>query len=104
MIMDVTDKFYKTLINDIGKLLEHGRVQAVKKVNTILVDTYWYVGQRIVEFEQGGKIKAEYGKELLLRLSKDLKVRYGKGFSRSNLQYMRLYIPVTQNARHCLAN
>ena len=90
MIKDVTDKSYKTIVNDIGNLLEQGRVQAAKKVNTILVDTYWYVGQRIVEFEQGGKIKAEYGKELLLRLSKDLKVRYGKGFSRSNLQYMRL--------------
>lgn len=62
----------------------------VMKVNTILVETYWHVGQRIVEFEQVGQIKAGYGKELLLRLSKDLKTRYGKGFSRSNLQYMRL--------------
>ncbi len=81
---------YLSLIGDIGKLLEQGRAQAIKRVNTILVETYWQVGKSIVEFEQAGNLKAEYGKELLLRLSKDLKNRYGKGFSRSNLQYMRL--------------
>ncbi len=90
MTKDVTDKAYQTLVNDIGILLKQGRAQASKKINSILVDTYWRLGQRIVEFEQAGKIKAEYGKELLPRLSKDLKSRYGKGFSRSNLQYMRL--------------
>lgn len=81
---------YLSLVGDIGKLLEQGRAQAIKSINTILVVTYWQVGKSIVEFEQAGNLKAEYGKELLLRLSKDLKNRYGKGFSRSNLQYMRL--------------
>lgn len=90
MTKDITDKTYQTLVDGIGSLLEQGRGKALKKVNTILVETYWRVGRRIVEFEQTGKIKAEYGKELLLRLSKDLKIRYGKGFIRSNLQYMRL--------------
>jgi len=55
-----------------------------------LVDTYWQVGKSIVEFEQAGTLKAEYRKELLVNLSKDLKNKHGKGFSRSNLQYMRL--------------
>ncbi len=87
---DITDKTYQTLVEGIGSLLAQGRSAALKKVNTILVETYWHVGQQIVEFEQAGQIQAEYGKELLLRLSKDLKTRYGKGFSRSNLQYMRL--------------
>lgn len=87
---DITENSYQTLVDSIGTLLEQGRAQAVQKVNTILVDTYWHVGWRIVEYEQAGQIKAEYGKELLLRLSKDLKAHYGKGFSRSNLQYMRL--------------
>ena len=81
---------YHSLVGDIGKLLEQGRTQAIKKVNAILVDTYWQVGKSIVEFEQAGSLKAAYGKELMVRLSKDLKNKYGKGFSRSNLQYMRL--------------
>ena len=81
---------YHSLVGDIGKLLEQGRTQAIKKVNIILVDTYWQVGKSIVEFEQAGSLKAAYGKELMVRLSKDLKNKYGKGFSRSNLQYMRL--------------
>lgn len=90
MTKDIADNSYQILVDGIGSLLEQGRGKAIEKVNTILVETYWDVGQRIVEFEQSGEIKAEYGKELLLRLSKDLKARYGKGFSRSNLQYMRL--------------
>ena len=90
MTTDISGNSYKILVDGIGSVLEQGRDKAIIKVNSILVETYWHVGQRIVEFEQAGKIKAEYGKELLLRLSKDLKTRYGKGFSRSNLQYMRL--------------
>lgn len=54
-----------------------------------MVETYWNIGKYIIEFEQKGKIKAEYGKKLLLRLSKDLKLRLGKGYSRSNLYNMR---------------
>ena len=81
---------YSKLLGNIGKLLEKSRKAAIQKVNNILVQTYWNIGKRIVEFEQGGKEKADYGSELLKRLSNDLKERYGKGFSRSNLQYMRL--------------
>jgi predicted nuclease of restriction endonuclease-like (RecB) superfamily len=80
---------YQNLAQDITKILENGRNQAVSNVNTILLQTYWKVGKSIVEFEQKGNVKAEYGKELLISLSKELK-KYGKGFSRSNLQYMRL--------------
>jgi hypothetical protein len=54
------------------------------------LQTYRKIGKSIVEFEQGGKAKAEYGKQLLVNLSKILK-ETGKGFSRSNLQYMRLF-------------
>ena len=81
---------YTNLIADIGKLLKIGRTTAIKKVNTVLLETYWNVGKRIVEFEQAGIPKAEYGKELLKDLSKDLSKQYGKGFSRTNLQYMRM--------------
>lgn len=84
-------KDYSSLIRDISFLLEEGRKQAYRAVNTILVRTYWEIGKRIVEFEQHGKEKAEYGSALLESLSKDLKLRHGKGFSKSNLIYMRLF-------------
>lgn len=84
------NKSYINLISNIGELLEKGRKAAFQKVNTILLETYWHIGKQVVEFEQKGQEKAEYGSLLLKRLSKDLKTKYGKGFSRSNLQYMRL--------------
>ncbi len=84
---------YSQLINKIGDLLDNGRKKAAQSVNTILLQTYWVVGRYIVEFEQSGDVKAEYGSFLFERLSKDLTQLYGKGFSRSNLLYMRkLYL------------
>jgi predicted nuclease of restriction endonuclease-like (RecB) superfamily len=82
---------YQSLIGQIGELLINGRNQAAKVVNTILVQTYWQIGRHIVEFEQGGKDKAEYGSELLDRISKDLTLSFGKGFSRSNLFQIRQF-------------
>ncbi|MDI1322783.1 MAG: DUF1016 N-terminal domain-containing protein [Algoriphagus sp.] len=82
---------YQSLKTQIGELLKQGREQAGKVVNTILVQSYWQIGRQIVEFEQGGKEKAEYGSNLLDRLSKDLTLEFGKGFSRSNLTYMRRF-------------
>jgi predicted nuclease of restriction endonuclease-like (RecB) superfamily len=85
------NRSYLHLLDDIGLLLEEGRKAAVQKVNTILVETYWQIGYRIVEFEQQGNEKAEYGSVMLKQLSRDLKLRYGKGFSKSNLYLMRLF-------------
>ena len=85
------NKNYNSLISDIGALLEQGRKQAYQVVNSILVKTYWEIGKRIVEYEQKGKEKAEYGTALLDTLSKDLRLKHGKGFSKSNLIYMRLF-------------
>ena len=91
--MDIEQSKYTDLINQIGGLLHKGREQVAKSVNTILVQTYWLIGRHIVEFEQGGKEKAEYGTFLFEQLSKDLTRLYGKGFSRANLLYMRkLYL------------
>jgi predicted nuclease of restriction endonuclease-like (RecB) superfamily len=87
----ILESKYCILINDIGDLLEKGRKKAFHKVDNILVETYWNIGRRIIEFEQNGEERAEYGKSLLKRISKDLKLAYGKGFSRSNLQNMRLF-------------
>lgn len=91
--MGVEQSKYADLIHQIGQLLQKGRGQAAQSVNTILVQTYWLIGRHIVEFEQGGNEKAEYGSFLFEQLAKDLTQRYGKGFSRSNLLYMRkLYL------------
>lgn len=91
MNKNISENQYTLLIQDISDLLEQGRRAAIQKVNTILVETYWNIGKRIVDFEQKGKEKAEYGSELLKRLSKDLKTSYGKGFSKSNIYLMRLF-------------
>ncbi|GAB4329645.1 MAG: PDDEXK nuclease domain-containing protein [Calditrichia bacterium] len=82
---------YQQLKASIGELLRQGREQAGRAVNAILVQTYWQIGRYIVEFEQKGKLKAEYGSELLDRLSKDLTAEFGKGFSRSNLFQIRQF-------------
>jgi predicted nuclease of restriction endonuclease-like (RecB) superfamily len=86
----MTTNLYSGLITNIGGILEQGRKQVITSVNTVLLRTYWQIGREIVEYEQKGKEKAEYGSKLLERLSKDLRFRYGKGFSRSNIIYMRL--------------
>ena len=82
---------YNYLISNVGQLLEQGRKQAYRAVNNIMVQTYWHIGRVIVEYEQEGQERAEYGSKLLDQLSKDLSLRYGKGFGRSNIQYMRLF-------------
>lgn len=82
---------YIELVDAIGTLLQVGRKKAYKEVENILLHTYWNIGRSIIEFEQEGSQRAQYGKNLLINLSKDLKLKYGKGFSRSNLQNMRLF-------------
>ncbi len=64
---------------------------SARAVNNIITATYWEVGRRIVEFEQGGKARAEYGEQLLKVLSRDLTTKHGRGYSRTNLQQMRLF-------------
>jgi predicted nuclease of restriction endonuclease-like (RecB) superfamily len=85
------EKNYSKLLTDIGDLLSAGRKFAAQKINAILVETYWNIGKSIVEFEQKGQQKAEYGSTLLTQLAKDLKLKYGKGFSKSNIYLMRLF-------------
>lgn len=89
--MDIEQSKYTDLINQIGELLHKGKEQVAKSVNTILVQTYWLIGRHIVEFEQGGNEKAEYGSKLLDKLAKDLTEQYGKGFSRSNVFQIRQF-------------
>lgn len=95
--MNLEKQPYSELIDKIGNLLLQGRQQAAQSVNTILVQTYWYIGQHIVEFEQKGNQKAEYGSQLLDTLSKDLTQSHGKGFSRSNIFQIRQFYIRFQN-------
>lgn len=82
---------YQQLLGQIAHDYQQGQVRAVQAVNTHLLATYWQVGQRIVEFEQHGKERAEYGKALIKQLASDLTLRFGKGFSRSNLIRIRQF-------------
>jgi hypothetical protein len=83
---------YSGLIDGIGVLLETARHATARAVNSLMTATYWEVGRRIVEFEQGGKKRAGYGEELLSRLAEDLTVRFGRGFSAPNLhKFTQLY-------------
>ena len=72
---------YNLLINNISILWTNAKEKAVNTINTELLEANWQTGKYIVEFEQGGKARAEYGKQLLINLSKDLTRLNGRGFS-----------------------
>jgi len=79
------------LINQIKNLLIEARTKVLQTVNTTMVHTYYNIGKLIIENEQNGKEKAEYGKEILKNLSKELTAEFGKGFSKDNLENMRKF-------------
>ena len=79
-----------SLYTQVSELIQEARKQVASQVNTALLATYWNVGRLIVEDEQNSEHRAEYGKQVLKELSKRLTEAFGKGFSRANLQWMRL--------------
>lgn len=89
--IEPSENDYSELINKISETFFHGRQRAAAAVNSQIIDTYWHIGQYIVDFEQGGKSKAEYGKALLKNLARDLTLLHGKGFSVSNIYLMRQF-------------
>ncbi len=82
---------YGGLIGGIAELLEVSRRTTARTVNALMTATYWEIGRRIVEFEQGGKARAEYGEELLQRLATDLSAKFGRGFSYPNVNKFRQF-------------
>ena len=80
-----------SMVLEIRELLENARKNVAQQVNTQLLTTYWNIGRIIVEYEQQNQIRADYGKQTLRELSKELTREFGKGFSRSNLQNMRAF-------------
>lgn len=87
----IENKAYKKLIDAISLIYSNAKNNVVSTVNVEMISAYWEIGKYIVEFEQNGKTKATYGTELLMHVSKDLSTSFGKGFSRSNLSYMRKF-------------
>src|SRR6185312_15521030 len=87
---------YIHLLDNISETFTDGKVKAFNAANIALVETYWKIGQHIVEFEQDGNAKAEYGAGLLEKLSKDLSLKFGKGFSLSNIKRFRQFYIVYQ--------
>ena len=86
-----TKNKYNKLIEKISELVNKSKTELAKTINTKIVYTYWAIGKHIVEYEQKGRERADYGSELMKTLSSELLIKLGKGFSRSNLQNMRLF-------------
>ena len=105
MNLTKNNKEYQALLDTISQVYRQGRNRALKLADTVLLQTNWQIGQHIVEFEQKGNKRAPYGKALLESLARDLTLLHGKGFSRSNLNYMRLlYVryPIYETLSHKL--
>lgn len=81
---------HNELFNQIANLIQSARSNVAIQVNTTLLHTYWHIGKLIIEKEQQNAKRAEYGKGILKDLSRRLTQEFGKGFSRVNLQWMRL--------------
>jgi predicted nuclease of restriction endonuclease-like (RecB) superfamily len=96
---DLMTHEYGKVLNGVVELLEEARRSSARSVNALMTATYWEIGRRIVEFEQRGEARADYGKALLKKLSNDLTARFGRGFSERNLEQMRLFYtlwPISQ--------
>ena len=82
---------YEAVFGDVSKIIDAARESAARSVNAAMTAAYWLIGHRIVESEQSGEERAEYGAGLVERLAEDLTGRFGRGFSRQNIQNMRLF-------------
>ena len=80
---------YDGLLRGVVHLFEEARKTSARSVNAIMTATYWEIGRRIVEHEQEGKRRANYGEALIARLAADLTARFRRGFSETNLKQMR---------------
>ncbi|WP_321969075.1 PDDEXK nuclease domain-containing protein [Paraburkholderia tropica] len=89
--MDLAQPDYVELHREIASVVESARSAAARSVNALMTATYWEIGRRIVEFEQGGEVRAAYGEALISRLGTDLSGRFGRGFGARNLAQMRAF-------------
>ncbi len=91
MSQPATPTNYDTIHAGIVGLLENARRLAARNVNALMTASYWEIGRRIVEAEQGGQERAEYGERLIRHLADDLTTRFGRGFGVVNLSQMRRF-------------
>jgi len=82
---------YENLRTGIVELLKAARSAAARNVNSIMTATYWEIGRRIVNLEQGGEHRAEYGEQVVELLARDLTRQFGRGFGQTNLKQMRSF-------------
>lgn len=87
----VLDRAYNTLLSEVVSLVDAARRTSGRAVNHIITSTYWEIGRRIIEHEQKGSRRAEYGEQLMKQLARDLTERFGRGFSQSNVFQMRQF-------------
>ena len=87
----ISPRNYSSLLDRIADILVEARIKVVREINKAQVLAYWEIGREIVEFEQKGKSRGEYGEYLIKRLSKDMAPKFGKGVSPTNLKMMRLF-------------
>jgi predicted nuclease of restriction endonuclease-like (RecB) superfamily len=105
-LWQATRPSYPTLLDALRSLIHQGRQRALRAVDMVQVHTCWEIGRHIIEFEQRGEPRADYGKNLLQRLAAELTGEFGKGFDPSNLRYMRLFyqaFPIRDALRHELS-
>jgi len=86
-----SDPSYQAVVGDVANIIASARDSAARSVNAALTVAYWLIGRRIIEYEQSGRDRAAYGAALIERLAGDLTARFGRGFSRQNLQHMRQF-------------
>ena len=90
---------------DVSAILREGRVKVQTAINSAMIETYWRIGKRIVEQEQGGKERANYGEFIIAGLSRHLGNAFGKGFSVANLwNFKRFYLTFPENSTQCVEN
>ena len=98
---------YQSVVTDVKNIILSGQKEAYNAASKAMVLTYWNVGKRIVEQEQAGNTRAEYGKALIEVLAKELTSIYGNNYSKRNLQYFRkfyLYFPDEEIVNACVHN
>jgi predicted nuclease of restriction endonuclease-like (RecB) superfamily len=88
------DELYK----NVKQVIEEARETVYRSANITMVQSYWHIGKLIVEEEQNGKERAGYGKELIRNLSEKLSLDFGKGFTETNLKYMRQFYNLFRNS------
>jgi len=85
---------FEQLVADVRGIIEASQSRVVAAINAEMVSTYWHIGERIVEEEQRGAARAEYGEQLLIRLGRHLSIEVGRAFSERNLRYMRQFYQI----------